>query len=122
MKRVFQLYYSFLFHYPYSMGIFLISSLVSTFLFTIQPVFYKQLIDTVSLKEIAFIFPVIITYSIVRFAAVFFDSLTIWLGDRVLLPAARDARLKIFAKVQKLDFAYHLSRSTGSPINNFQRG
>ena len=51
------------------MGIFLISSLVSTFLFTIQPVFYKQLIDTVSLKEIASIFPVIITYSIVRFAA-----------------------------------------------------
>jgi len=104
------------------MGIFLISSLVSTFLFTIQPVFYKQLIDTVSLKEIAFIFPVIITYSIVRFAAVFFDSLTIWLGDRVLLPAARDARLKIFAKVQNLDFAYHLSRSTGSLISTFKRG
>ncbi|MBU1887118.1 hypothetical protein KKG55_05240, partial [Candidatus Micrarchaeota archaeon] len=34
----------------------------------------------------------------------------------------KDARLTIFKKIQDLDFAFHLSKSTGSLISAIKRG
>ncbi|PIY80806.1 MAG: hypothetical protein COY80_00995, partial [Candidatus Pacebacteria bacterium CG_4_10_14_0_8_um_filter_42_14] len=58
----------------------------------------------------------------VRLTRVLFDILQFVTGDMVLLPMARDVRLMVFEKIQDLDFAYHLNKSTGSLISAFKRG
>jgi ATP-binding cassette subfamily B protein len=59
---------------------------------------------------------------IVRVSAVVVDMLTFWIGDVVSFNAGVDARIKIFKKVQDLDFAFHSQKSTGSLISAFKRG
>jgi ATP-binding cassette subfamily B protein len=51
-----------------------------------------------------------------------FDVLTFVSGDWMMIPAGRDARIAVMRKIQDLDFAYHLSKSTGSLISAIKRG
>lgn len=101
---------------------FVLLVIASNILFSLNPVFYKQFVDTIpSLNEGALL-KILAIYMLVRVSAVIFDMATFWIGDIVSFNAGVEARIKIFKKVQDLDFAFHSKKSTGSLISAFKRG
>jgi len=65
---------------------------------------------------------ILLIYIGISVLALTIDVISGWLGDIVLLDAARDARQEIFKHVQSLDFSFHSNKSTGSLISAFKRG
>jgi ATP-binding cassette subfamily B protein len=97
-------------------------SAFSSISYSVQPYFYKLFIDAVPSQNFRLLTSILIGYIGIRVFEIIFDNLTFYLGDLVVIPASRDARLTIFKKVQDLDFAYHTNKSTGSLISIFKRG
>lgn len=122
MLGIYRTYYHFLFKYRWQFVAFILASFFLTLSESIQPYFYKLFIDTIGQSDQSILMRLVFIYIIIRFLGVVFDVITGYFGDSVVIPAARDARLAIFKKVQDLDFAYHLSKSTGSLISAFRRG
>lgn len=122
MFKIYKTYYQFLFAYKKKFTAFVIF-LVGLGLFeSILPYFYKLFTDAVAQKDFSSLFNILLIYIGVRVAKLIFDILTYFFGDTVLLSSARDARLKVFRKIQDLDFAFHLTKSTGSMISAIKRG
>ena len=65
---------------------------------------------------------ILIGYIIIRLIGLIFETTSHFFADSVVLPSSRDARMAVFKKIQDLDFAFHLSKSTGSLISAFKRG
>ena len=122
MFRIYRIYYSFLFRYKWRFLLFVIAVIGSNLFQSVQPYFYKLFIDAISQNQFSIIAWVLISYVIVRIAELFFDVSSHWLSDAIVLPASRDARMAVFKKIQDLDFAFHLSKSTGSLISAMKRG
>lgn len=122
MFPIYRRYYRFLFRYRLACILFLLSSFALALSESITPYFYKLFIDAISANKQTPLLNLLLIFIFVRFLSVLFDVITGWLGDKISIPAARDARMQIFKKVQDLDFAYHLSKSTGSLISIFKRG
>jgi ATP-binding cassette, subfamily B, heavy metal transporter len=122
MSKTYRLYYHFLWRYKWTFIVFLFVSILSSITYSVQPYFYKLFIDNVSSHSSGLLFGILIGYIGFRILELIFDNLTYFIGDTVIIPAARDARLAVFRKVQDLDFAYHTSKSTGSLISTFKRG
>lgn len=101
---------------------FLVVMVFWAILESVQPYFYKLLIDAVPSLNYYLIGQILVAFFLLRVARLVFNTLTYWLGDQTLLPAARDARLAVFKKIQDLDFAFHLQKSTGSMISSIKRG
>lgn len=95
---------------------------VTSILQSITPYFLKLFVDAIpnlnyqNLLNILFIYIAVVAGSLIT------DVASGWLGDLVLLDAARDARSEIFKHVQDLDFGFHSGKSTGSLISAFKRG
>ncbi|MBT4124613.1 MAG: ABC transporter ATP-binding protein [Candidatus Pacebacteria bacterium] len=89
---------------------------------SIHPYFYKLFIEKLPENNFQVLLNILFLYSGVRLLELVFDILTYILGDSVLLPSARDARMAVFKKIQDLDFAFSLTRSTGSMISSMKRG
>ncbi len=95
---------------------------ITSILQSITPYFLKLFVDTIpelnyqSLLNILFVYIAVVAGSLIT------DVASGWLGDVVLLDAARDARTEIFKHVQDLDFGFHSGKSTGSLISAFKRG
>lgn len=122
MIKVLRTFYSFVFKKKLIFIGFLLLVILSNILFSLNPVFYKKFVDTIpSLNENA-LFKILALYMLVRVSAVIADMATFWIGDIVSFSAGVDARIKIFKKVQDLDFAFHSKKSTGSLISAFKRG
>ena len=122
MFPIYRTYYKFLLKYRLQTAGFLIASFLLTLTDTGMPYFYKLFVDTITQGHQAELIKLLFIYILVRFISVFFDVLTGYFSDSIVIPASIDARLQIFKKVQDLDFAYHLSKSTGSIISAFKRG
>jgi ATP-binding cassette, subfamily B, heavy metal transporter len=122
MSKIYRLYYHFLWRYKWKFIIFILASILSSVTYSVQPYFYKLFIDKISSHDFSILFRILIGYIIFRILELIFDNLTYFIGDMVVIPAARDTRLAVFRKVQNLDFAYHTSKSTGSLISIFKRG
>lgn len=122
MKSVLKTFYSFVFKKKLIfIGLVLLIA-VSNILFSLNPVFYKQFVETIPSLNYQSLLQILLLFMAVRVSAVIVDMITFWVGDYILFQASIDARVKIFKKVQDLDFAFHTEKSTGSLISSFKRG
>ncbi len=122
MWRIYRTYYQFLFRYKWRFLIFVLFVIASSVLNSIQPLYYKLFIDSIASKPFAALTPILFSYFIIRIVELVSDMLKHTTSDWVVLEASRDARLAVFKKIQDLDFAFHLSKSTGSLISSIKRG
>ncbi len=122
MFKIYATYYGFLLKYKKTFSLFVVVLFLLTITDSVQPYFYKLFVDNLPNPVAGKLFSLLVVYIAIRIVGVLFDTLSGWLSDKVVIPASVDARLKIFKKVQDLDFAFHLSKSTGSLISAFKRG
>lgn len=88
----------------------------------LSPYLLKLLIDNATRGNFEVLFKLLLGFVGIRLVAVLVDTLSFHLGDRIQIPAARDARVTIFKYIQDLDFAFHVNKNTGSLISAFKRG
>ena len=122
MRKNFGQYLWFVWQYRGKFLLFVGVLLLSNLAKGVQPYFFKLFVDAVPDRNLSVLLTILGVYLAIRLVQVLFDILQYITGDMVLLPMARDVRLKVFEKVQDLDFAYHLNKSTGSLISAFKRG
>lgn len=122
MLKLYRIYYGFLLKYKWRFVAFFGFLLSYAVAESVQPYFYKLLIDAIPTQNISLIAQILIIFFVVRITRLLLNVLTYWTGDNVLLASARDARLAVFKKIQDLDFAFHLQKSTGSMISSIKRG
>lgn len=102
--------------------VFLILLVLEYVLFALNPYFYKLFVDAIPSVNEPVLLDILTAFIAVRVCAVVIDLIVGWLGDYIIFAAATNARIKIFKKVQDLDFAFHTEKSTGSLISAFKRG
>lgn len=122
MFKVFKKFYQFLFYYKKDFISFVLVLVVATVLNNLHPYIYKLLIDKIPSRDYRFLIELVVLLVVTRIVGNLLDTLSYYLGDRVLIPAAKDARVNIFNHIQNLDFAFHIGKSTGSLISIFKRG
>jgi ATP-binding cassette subfamily B protein len=122
MLKVLRTFYGFIFEKKAIFIAFMLLVLISNILFSINPYFYKLFVDQIPSLNFNNLFKILLIYITVRIFAVIADIATFWVGDVILFKSSIDARVKIFKKVQDLDFAFHTEKSTGSLISSFKRG
>jgi len=122
MLQILKTYYQFIFKYRFRYIGFFVVLLVAIGLESLQPFFYKLFVDAITEGNLDSIWFILATLIGVRLVSLGFDIVARWLADWVIIPAARDIRIAVFEKIQALDFAFHLSKSTGSLISAFKRG
>ncbi len=122
MTKIIKRFYQFIFRYKGRFAIFLVTVVITAGVENISPYVLKLLVDNVIKGDYGFLAKLVLAYAGVRLLNSLMDALSFFLGDRVQIPAARDARVEIFKYVQDLDFAYHVNKNTGSLISAFKRG
>lgn len=122
MLKVLRIFYGFIFKRKAIFIGFIFLVLISNILFSINPYFYKLFVDNIPSLNFDSLFKILLMYVGVRLLAVIFDIVSFWVGDLLLFQSSVNARVKIFKKVQELDFAFHTEKSTGSLISAFKRG
>ncbi len=122
MFRIYRIYYTFLFRYKWRFLLFALAVIGSSLFQSVQPYFYKLFVDSITYSRFYLLSWILIAFIAVRVLELFFDVSSHWLSDAIVLPASRDARMAVFKKIQDLDFAFHLSKSTGSLISAIKRG
>ncbi len=122
MLKVYRTLYSFLWVYKWRFITFMFAVLVWGVINSINPYFYKLFIDALPAGNYNQLVTLLFIYIGVRILQIITELIAIFLGDRVVISAGRDARLKVFRKIQDLDFAFHASKSTGSLISTMKRG
>ncbi len=120
--KTFSFFFYFLWRYKYLLVVFVLVLLTGSILTAIQPYFYKIFVDNLPSLDYRLLIRILLIYVGVRLLDNLVSVATYYLGDKVLIPAARDARLRVFAQVQDLDFAYHAEKNTGALISAFKRG
>jgi ATP-binding cassette subfamily B protein len=95
---------------------------VTSGLQSITPYFFKLFVDAIPALNYQNLMHILFIYMGISVLSLTIDVISGWLGDVVLLDAARDAREEIFKHVQSLDFSFHSNKSTGSLISAFKRG
>ncbi len=122
MFKTYQRYYQFLWVYKWQMILFTIFLVGMSITESVYPYFFKLFIDAIPLKNPSVLLQILIVYVGIRLVKLVFDIATSFTGDLALLEMARDVRVAVFKKIQDLDFAFHLTRSTGSMISAIKRG
>lgn len=122
MFKIYKTYYRFFWRYKLRALIFGVFLVLLGIVESIQPYFYKLFVDYLQSNQIDLVWKVLIGLILVRFAQTLLDIITFIFGDWLHFSAGRDARLEVFSKIQDLDFAYHLKKSTGSLISAMKRG
>jgi len=122
MIKTLKTFYSFVFNYKKDFIFFVFVLLFTTILGNTTPYISKLLIDAVPSLDYSLLLKLTSLFIGVRIVTNLLKSFNVYLGDKVLFPASRDARVKVFKKVQDLDFAFHVNKSTGKLISIFKRG
>lgn len=124
MLKIFRRYYSFIFKYKWRFVAFSTVLIAASILLSIQPYFYKLFVDELQSKQVSFerLLRILLIYFGVRIGELFLSILAWFLSVSVVMYASRDARVAVVKKIQDLDFAYHLTRSTGGLISAIKRG
>jgi ATP-binding cassette subfamily B protein len=115
-------FYQFLGKYKWRMLLFLSISTITVVLETIRPYWLKGILDNAQVNNFSAVFNFLILFGISTVGANIISALSYYLGDKVLIPFAREIREIIFQKVLELDFAYHVNKNTGTLISAFRRG
>lgn len=123
MGKILNRFYQFLFVYKKSFWLFVTMLVVSTILENLNPYFFKLLIDNINEgRGYDFLIGILFLFVGARLLTNWLGTLSVYLGDKVVIPAAKDVRLRIFRYIQDLDFAFHVNKNTGSLISAFKRG
>jgi ATP-binding cassette subfamily B protein len=120
--KIYKTFYRFLLKYRFRFAAFWVVLVVWSGLQSIQPYFYKLFVDAVPGGDYSELLGILVLYIGVRMLMVVGDLSTYFLADSVMFPAARDARMAVMKRIQDLDFAFHINRSTGSLISAMKRG
>jgi len=86
------------------------------------PFIYKILVDAIPSYDYQLLVKIVILFVGVRLIVNWLQTLSRYLGDKILIPASKDARILVFKRIQDLDFTFHVNKSTGSLISAFKRG
>ncbi len=113
---------SFLWFYKIRFIGFVILVVLLGVLESIQPFFYRAFVDSLSWDKWQIVSGVLVVYVLVRFGQLLVDLVTYLVADMIIIPAGRDARLAVFKKIQDLDLAFHINKSSGSLISKIKRG
>jgi len=108
--------------YKRRMAVFLSVSTVSVILETIRPFWLKQILDYAGVGQMNQVWYFLALFGTSTIVANWIEALSYFLGDKVIIPLAREIRETVFQKVMELDFAYHVNKNTGSLISAFRRG
>ena len=122
MKNALRTYYSFLWRYKTYFLLFFFCLILNAIAWSLSPYFYKLFLDNFASTDLSLVIKILIIFALVRIIAVLSEVGAGIAGDKMLVPASRDARLKFFQRINELDFAYHLSQKTGSLISTVKRG
>ncbi|MFA6249946.1 MAG: ABC transporter ATP-binding protein [Candidatus Shapirobacteria bacterium] len=122
MVKIFKRFYQFNLKYKYAFAAFLAALIVSGVLENLGPYGMKLFIDNATSGTYDKLAGILLFYVTLKLISGLADALANYLGDWVVIPAARDARVQIFKYVQDLDFAFHVNKNTGSLISAFKRG
>ncbi len=122
MIKTLKRFYSFILHYKKRFILFIFVLLIANILGNLTPYISKLLIDAAPSLDYSLLLKLIFLFIGTRLFAYLLRTLSQYLGDKVLLPASRDARIKVFERVQALDYSFHVNKSTGRLISNFKRG
>lgn len=122
MLKVFRTFYSFMLKRKLLFVSFLFSVIFSNILSALNPYFFKKIVDNIPTLNFDNLLKILLLFIIVRISSIVIDIFAYWLGDMVSFNAGVETRIKIFKKVQDLDFAFHTHKSTGSLISAFKRG
>ncbi|HBP50986.1 MAG: ABC transporter related protein [Candidatus Shapirobacteria bacterium GW2011_GWE1_38_10] len=117
-----RVFYQFLGKYKWRMLIFLSISTITVVLETVRPYWLKGILDSAQVNNFTAVFYFLILFGVSTVGANLVSALSLYLGDKVLIPFSREIRETIFQKVLELDFAYHVNKNTGSLISAFRRG
>jgi len=120
--KILKTFYRFLWRYKKGFVLFGIVLLVWSVALSLSPYFYKLFVDALFEKGFSDLVKILIIFVGFRVLTNLLDVLVYYLGDRILIPAAKDARTAVFRHIQDLDFAYHTEKNTGSLISIFKRG
>lgn len=120
--RTYRTFLGFCFKYRYRYLFFWILLIGLGVVESIQPYFYKLFVETIYANDLSKMLAVLWIYIGVRSFNLILDVITYTIGDWVLLPASRDARMAVVKKIHDLDLAFHQSKSTGSLISIIRRG
>ena len=122
MLKIFSRFYSFILKYRANFVGYLLLQIISVSLNFANPYFYKLLVDNIVQNQIELAITIFVIFVVVRFASLFIGVAASYLSDHVVIPAARDVRIKAFCFIQDLDFAFHANKNTGALISAFKRG
>ena len=122
MIETLKIFYSFLFNYKKEFFFFIFVLLFSAVLKNTTPYISKLLIDAVPSLDYWLLLKLTFLFVGVRIMVNLLRAFSEHLGALVLLPSSKDARIKVFKKIQDLDFAFHVNKSTGMLISIFKRG
>jgi len=114
MIKTFKRFYRFLFRYKKAFCAFGLVLVIATVLENLTPYVYKILIDAIPSQDYHLLIGIVFLFIGIKITANLLNVLSHYLGDKVLIPAAKDARVTIFRRVQDLDFAFHINKSTGA--------
>lgn len=104
------------------MSLFSLTLIIFSVVSSVQPYFYKLFLEAINKVDRKEILLILFIFIGVRLLNVLLETLVDLLGDAIIFPASKDARMAVFKKIQDLDFAFHLSKSTGSLISAMKRG
>ncbi|MBI4029184.1 MAG: ABC transporter ATP-binding protein [Candidatus Blackburnbacteria bacterium] len=122
MLKIFRRYYSFIFRYKWQFVAFFSVVIIANVASSVQPYFYKLFVDALPRTNYEELLHILLAYFGLRFGELILSVLAWYLSFFVVIYASRDARVAVVKKIQELDFAYHLTRSTGSLISAIKRG
>jgi len=101
---------------------FLVVGAIATITESIRPFWLKMILESAQSGQNSEIFLYLLLFGFSTIGGNWISSISYYLGDLVIIPAAKEIRESIFQKILELDFAYHVNKSTGSLISAFRRG
>lgn len=120
--KVLKTFYSFFWKYKIYFIFSFITAFIGVLFSSLLPFIYRYLIDNFSGMTRQTFFLVVGVYAAARMGGNLFSNLSYYTGDKASIPAARDARIKVFSYLQNLDFAFHTTKKSGEFISKIRRG
>jgi ATP-binding cassette subfamily B protein len=115
-------FYQFLGKYRGTLIMFLVVGAIATITESVRPYWLKMMLESAQSGHNSEIYIYLLLFGFSTIGGNWISSLSYYLGDLVIIPAAKEIRENIFQKILELDFAYHVNKSTGSLISAFRRG
>ncbi len=100
----------------------LAASFAAIIMQSVLPFLYRYLVNNFSHLDMKTVFLLIGGYAVARVGGNFFSNLAYYTNDKSVIPASMDLRIKVFSRLQSLDFAFHVTKRSGEFISKIRRG